>query len=143
MRPVFLQFVFHVTRLLFFLLQEWVHDLRIWKKNKDFYLFFYRSIKQYWWLFQGFSLSTTILKRVLGDNKVLRSLTLDCTQLEDSSIEVFAKEHLEEIVLLKCLMFSSYIFIAIGMKCHYLRYVSYSSRPFPTWLICRHFFLKL
>ncbi|XP_039144835.1 F-box protein At-B [Dioscorea cayenensis subsp. rotundata] len=69
----------------------------------------------------GFSLSTTILKRVLGDNKVLRSLTLDCTQLEDSSIEVFAKEHLEEIVLLKCLMFSSYIFIAIGMKCHNLR----------------------
>ncbi|KAJ0986979.1 hypothetical protein J5N97_005335 [Dioscorea zingiberensis] len=69
----------------------------------------------------GICPSAMVLERVLGNNEVLRSLTLDCTQLDDSCIEVFAKECLHELVLLKCLMFSSYIFIAIGEKCRNLR----------------------
>ncbi|XP_010928168.1 F-box protein At-B [Elaeis guineensis] len=71
-----------------------------------------------------FSPTVQILNRVLANNRMLRSLTLDCARLDDSSIEVFAKEHLQELVLLKCFMFSSYIFTAISRKCPNLRLLS-------------------
>ncbi|XP_073014263.1 F-box protein At-B [Typha latifolia] len=69
----------------------------------------------------GFPLTLQILNRVLSGNNILRSLTLDCSRLDDSSINTFAKEHLHELSLLRCSMFSSYIFLAIGEKCPNLR----------------------
>lgn len=69
----------------------------------------------------GFSPSTQILNRVLGDNKILRSLTLDCSKLDDSSVEIFARENLQELVLLKCSLFTSFFSTAIGERCPNLR----------------------
>ncbi|XP_038972791.1 F-box protein At-B isoform X2 [Phoenix dactylifera] len=72
----------------------------------------------------GFSHTVQILNRVLTNNRMLRSLTLDCVELDDSSIEVFGKEHLQELVLLKCFRFSLYILTAISRKCPNLRLLS-------------------
>ncbi|KAJ6828674.1 F-box protein At-B [Iris pallida] len=69
----------------------------------------------------GFSPSTNILNSVIRDNRILRSLTLDCSRLNDTSIQYFLKEHLQELVLFKCSHFSSHIFTAIGERCPELR----------------------
>ncbi|XP_042433376.1 F-box protein At-B-like isoform X2 [Zingiber officinale] len=61
------------------------------------------------------------LRRILTDNKSLQNLILNCRWLDDSSVEVFAKESIRELVLLRCTRFSSYIFTAIGKCCRKLR----------------------
>ncbi|XP_068638703.1 F-box protein At-B [Aristolochia californica] len=71
--------------------------------------------------FSGFSPDARILEHVLCDNNIVRNLTLDCRRLNDSSIRVFAKGHLHELVLLKCSHFTSWIFTAIGENCPRLR----------------------
>ncbi|PKA51232.1 F-box protein [Apostasia shenzhenica] len=72
----------------------------------------------------GFAPSATILSRILGDNCGLRCLTLDCSRLDDSSVNIIAKEYLQELVLLKCYSFTSYIFLAIAQNCMNLRLLS-------------------
>lgn len=74
-----------------------------------------------WCLLQDISPTNCSLRRVLTDNKSLQNLILNCRWLDDSSVEVFAKESIRELVLLRCTMFSSYIFTAIGKNCPKLR----------------------
>ncbi|XXG72285.1 hypothetical protein AAC387_Pa07g1419 [Persea americana] len=69
----------------------------------------------------GFSPDAQILDRILNENKVLKSLTLDCSRLNDSSISIFVKDHLQELVLLKCSLLLSLLFTSIGEKCSSLR----------------------
>ncbi|KAG9448884.1 hypothetical protein H6P81_008849 [Aristolochia fimbriata] len=71
--------------------------------------------------FSGFSPDSRVLEYVLRDNNVLRSLTLDCRRLNDSSIRIFTKGHLQELVLLKCSHFSSLLLAAIGESCPNLK----------------------
>ncbi|KAG0467339.1 hypothetical protein HPP92_018919 [Vanilla planifolia] len=68
----------------------------------------------------GFGPTVKILDRILKHAYGLRSLILDCSQLEDSAISVFTKENLEELVLTKC-YFSTDIFLTIGLNCKHLR----------------------
>ncbi|XP_009419143.2 F-box protein At-B isoform X1 [Musa acuminata AAA Group] len=65
--------------------------------------------------------TTWVLNRILSNNKVLKTLILDCRRLDDYSVEVFAKESIQELVLLRCFMFSSFVFTAIAEKCPKIR----------------------
>ncbi|WOL05126.1 hypothetical protein Cni_G13849 [Canna indica] len=76
-----------------------------------------------------FSPTICVLNGLVGKNEVIKSLTLDCRQLDDSSIKVFAKESIQELVLLRCSMFSSYVFSAIGRKCPRLRMFTVEMSP--------------
>ncbi|KAL5972299.1 hypothetical protein ACLOJK_041552 [Asimina triloba] len=71
--------------------------------------------------FSEISPNTQILNHVLRSNKVVKSLTLDCSRLEGSAISIFTKEHLEELVLLKCSLPCALVFTFVGMKCPNLR----------------------
>ncbi|KAK1258910.1 F-box protein At-B [Acorus gramineus] len=68
-----------------------------------------------------FSPDVQILSQILNDNIVLKCLTLDCWLLCDVSITIFSRQHLVELVLLRCTLFSSRIFTAIGENCPNLR----------------------
>lgn len=68
-----------------------------------------------------FSPNFETLYNLTRNNTTIQSLTLDCTRLDDSSIYLFAKESLHELVLFKCYRFSSNIFTYIGNKCSKLR----------------------
>ncbi|RRT59819.1 hypothetical protein B296_00002245 [Ensete ventricosum] len=68
--------------------------------------------------------TTWVLNRILSNNKVLQTLILDCRRLDDCSVEIFAKGSIQELVLLRCSMFSSYVFTAIADKCPKIRYGS-------------------
>ncbi|KAI0501725.1 hypothetical protein KFK09_016670 [Dendrobium nobile] len=72
----------------------------------------------------GFTPTTQILNRVLSNSYGLRSLTLNCHQLDYSSVSIFTKQHLEELVLLKGFHFISSIFRQIGQSCSNLRTLS-------------------
>lgn len=74
-----------------------------------------------WCLLQDISPTNCSLRRILSGNKSLQNLILNCRWLDDSSVEVFAKESIRELVLLRCTRFSSYIFTAIGKSCPKLR----------------------
>lgn len=69
----------------------------------------------------GFSPDAQILNRVLCGNKVLKSLTLDCSRLNHYSIFLFAKHHLQELFLFKCSLSFSLLFTCIGENCPNLR----------------------
>ncbi|XP_058113093.1 F-box protein At-B isoform X2 [Magnolia sinica] len=71
--------------------------------------------------FSGFSPDTWILNHVLHENKVLKSLTLDCSRLDSSSISIFTKDHLQEVVLLKCSLPCTSVFASIGEHCPNIR----------------------
>ncbi|KAL0914803.1 hypothetical protein M5K25_015184 [Dendrobium thyrsiflorum] len=72
----------------------------------------------------GLTPTTQILNKVLSNSYGLRSLTLNCLQLDNSSVSIFTKQHLEELVLLKGFHFISSIFGQIGQSCLNLRTLS-------------------
>ncbi|KAJ3707459.1 hypothetical protein LUZ61_011164 [Rhynchospora tenuis] len=72
----------------------------------------------------GFSPTVQILSRILGGNDAIQNLALDCSRLDDSSFNGFAKKSLVELSLLKCSAFSPSIFAVIGERCPNLRHFS-------------------
>ncbi|KAF0896025.1 hypothetical protein E2562_018155 [Oryza meyeriana var. granulata] len=65
--------------------------------------------------------TNAILNRILAGNGVLRSLAVNCSLLDDSAVGAIAKGSLRELSLLKCLSFTSYLFVAVGERCKNLR----------------------
>jgi hypothetical protein len=74
-------------------------------------------------LSQAFAPSNAILSRILAGNGAVRSLTVNCSLLDDSAASVIAKDSLCELSLLKC-SFTMTFFTAIGERCGNLRYGS-------------------
>ncbi|KAL6858904.1 hypothetical protein ACP4OV_017906 [Aristida adscensionis] len=68
----------------------------------------------------AFAPSNAILGRVLAGNDAVRSLTVNCSLLDDSAVSVIAKPSLRELSLLKC-SFSRSFFAGIGERCPNLR----------------------
>ncbi|XP_043691241.1 F-box protein At-B [Telopea speciosissima] len=69
----------------------------------------------------GFSPNSEILNCVLRENEVLKSLTLNCLRLDDSSVRNFIGSSLQELVLQRCSLLSYQIFCSIGERCPSLR----------------------
>jgi hypothetical protein len=63
-----------------------------------------------------------IVNRILDGNGALRSLTVNCSLLDDSAAAAIAKGSLRELELLKCSSFTPYLFAVIGERCANLRY---------------------
>ncbi|PUZ52067.1 hypothetical protein GQ55_6G240500 [Panicum hallii var. hallii] len=68
----------------------------------------------------AFAPSNAILSRILEGNGAVRSLTVNCSLLDDSAASVIAKGSLGELSLLKC-SFRMSFFMAIGERCRNLR----------------------
>ncbi|CAO2184138.1 unnamed protein product [Urochloa humidicola] len=68
----------------------------------------------------AFAPSNAILSRILAGNGAVRSLTVNCSLLDDSAASVIAKGSLRELSLLKC-TFTLGFFTAIGERCSNLR----------------------
>ncbi|KAK1606180.1 hypothetical protein QYE76_029853 [Lolium multiflorum] len=62
-----------------------------------------------------------IVNRILDGNGALRSLTVNCSLLDDSAVAAIAKGSLRELELLKCSLFTPYLFAVIGERCANLR----------------------
>jgi hypothetical protein len=69
---------------------------------------------------QAFAPSNAILGRILAGNGAVRSLTVNCSLLDDSAASVIARGSLRELSLLKC-SFSMSFFVAVGAGCRNLR----------------------
>jgi hypothetical protein len=69
---------------------------------------------------QDFAPSNAILGRILAGNGAVRSLTVNCSLLDDSAASVIARGSLRELSLLKC-SFSMSFFVALGGACCNLR----------------------
>ncbi|KAJ4957194.1 hypothetical protein NE237_013977 [Protea cynaroides] len=69
----------------------------------------------------GFSPNPQTLNCVLRENKVLKSLTLNCLRLDDSSVSIFVGSSLQELVLQRCSSLSFQILSSIGERCPSLR----------------------
>ncbi|XP_073000853.1 F-box/LRR-repeat protein 10-like [Typha latifolia] len=68
-----------------------------------------------------------MLRPLLLPNPRLRSLRLDCSRLDDSSIEYLAKASLHELCLLNCENLSGRLLAELGDKCRDLRILSVNS----------------
>ncbi|CAO2207154.1 unnamed protein product [Urochloa humidicola] len=68
----------------------------------------------------AFAPSNAILSSILAGNGAVRSLTVNCSLLDDSAASVIAKGSLRELSLLKC-SFTVSFFMAIGERCSNLR----------------------
>nr|CAB3483376.1 unnamed protein product [Digitaria exilis] len=71
----------------------------------------------------AFAPSNAILSRILAGNVSVRSVTVNCSLLDDSAASVIAKGSLRELSLLKC-SFTMGFFVAIGERCGNLRRVN-------------------
>ncbi|RVW38527.1 F-box/LRR-repeat protein 10 [Vitis vinifera] len=67
------------------------------------------------------ALSINLLRPLLPPNPYLRSLKVDCSKLDDSSIEHLVRPSLHEISLLNCADFSGRLLSLIGGQCKDLR----------------------
>eukprot|EP01018_Ginkgo_biloba_P025443 Gb_15427 [translate_table: standard] len=65
-----------------------------------------------------------VLNYLLCCNRSVRNLTINCSLLDDSSIDIFTLSHLHELVLLKCYSFSHRLLAALGRCCTNLRVLS-------------------
>ncbi|ONL99518.1 F-box protein At-B [Zea mays] len=65
----------------------------------------------------AFAPSNAILSRILAGNGAVRSLTVNCSILDDSAASVIARGSLHNLLLLKC-SFSMSFFVALGGACH-------------------------
>lgn len=63
-----------------------------------------------------------MLRPLLPPNPYLRSLKVDCSKLDDSSIEHLVRPSLHEISLLNCADFSGRLLSLIGGQCKDLRF---------------------
>lgn len=68
------------------------------------------------------ALSINLLRPLLPPNPYLRSLKVDCSKLDDSSIEHLVRPSLHEISLLNCADFSGRLLSLIGGQCKDLRH---------------------
>ncbi|KAK8944174.1 F-box/LRR-repeat protein 10 [Platanthera zijinensis] len=68
-----------------------------------------------------------LLRPLLPPNPYLRSLKLDCSRLDDSSIVYLARSSLQELWLHNCEKFSGMLLSELGRKCPDLRSVCLSS----------------
>ncbi|TVU05311.1 hypothetical protein EJB05_48469, partial [Eragrostis curvula] len=84
-----------------------------------------------------FAPSNAILSRILVGNGSVRSLTVNCSRLDDSAAAAIAKHSLRELSLLKC-SFSKSFFVAIGEKCPNLRSIKLEMAISPDDLNSRY-----
>ncbi|CAL5001407.1 unnamed protein product [Urochloa decumbens] len=84
-----------------------------------------------------FAPSNAILSRILAGNSVVRSLTVNCSLLDDSAASVIAKGSLRELSLLKC-TFTLRFFMDIGERCSNLRSLKLEMAVAPEVLYPRH-----
>lgn len=85
--------------------------------------------------------TNAILNRILAGNDTLRSLTVNCSLLDDSAVAAIAKGSLHELSLLKCSSFSAFLFVAIGGRCTNLRSITLEmaiSEGSESFAICRN-----
>nr|CAD1844783.1 unnamed protein product [Ananas comosus var. bracteatus] len=68
-----------------------------------------------------------LLRPLLPPNPYLRSLRLDCSRLDDSSIGYLARPSLHEICLLNCESISGRLLAELGNKCRDIRTLSVNS----------------
>ncbi|KAG2584774.1 F-box protein At-B-like isoform X1 [Panicum virgatum] len=85
----------------------------------------------------AFAPSNAILSRILEGNGAVRSLTVNCSLLDDSSASVIAKGSLRELSLLKC-SFTLSFFMAIGERCRDLRSLKLEVAVAPEVLYSRY-----
>ncbi|KAG2584791.1 F-box protein At-B-like isoform X2 [Panicum virgatum] len=85
----------------------------------------------------AFAPSNAILSRILEGNGEVRSLTVNCSLLDDSSASVIAKGSLRELSLLKC-SFTLSFFMAIGERCRDLRSLKLEVAVAPEVLYSRY-----
>ncbi|KAL6975106.1 Dynein regulatory complex subunit 6 [Sarracenia purpurea var. burkii] len=70
----------------------------------------------------SFSPDAQTLNRVVYRFRGLKSVTLDCLRLDDSSISNLLGEHIQELNLLKGALLSYRVLASIGRRCPNLRY---------------------
>lgn len=71
---------------------------------------------------QDISPSMDLIKPLLPPNPYLQSLKLDCSQLNDSSIDLLLRPSLHELCLHNCAHFSGKLLSKIGLRCKDIRY---------------------
>jgi len=86
---------------------------------------------------QDFAPSNAILGRILAGNGAVRSLTVNCSLLDDSAASVIARGSLRELSLLKC-SFSMSFFVALGGACCNLRSLKLEMAVAPDILYSRY-----
>ncbi|KAF8758082.1 hypothetical protein HU200_010745 [Digitaria exilis] len=84
----------------------------------------------------AFAPSNAILSRILAGNVSVRSVTVNCSLLDDSAASVIAKGSLRELSLLKC-SFTMGFFVAIGERCGNLRSLKLEMAVAPEVLYSR------
>ncbi|XVE93927.1 hypothetical protein REPUB_Repub01dG0236200 [Reevesia pubescens] len=72
-------------------------------------------------LWQDISPSMELIKQLLPPNPYLKSLKLDCGQLNDSSIELLLRPSLQELCVHNCVDFSGKLLSEIGSRCKDVR----------------------
>lgn len=73
------------------------------------------------------AVSIDLLRRLLPPNPYLRTLNVDCSRLNDSSIPLLVRPSLHELCLRECDDFSGLLLAEIGEKCRDLRSLSLES----------------
>lgn len=73
-------------------------------------------------LLKAFSPNRELVRCIAPRLGPLKSVTIDCLQLDDYSIVSILGPHLQELNLLKCPSLSYHVLPSIGRKCPNLRY---------------------
>lgn len=75
--------------------------------------------------FEDIAPSTDLLRPLLPSNPYLRSLKVDCTRLDDSSLDFLIHPSLQELCLRNCADFSGKLLSELGRSCKDLRLVAF------------------
>ena len=75
-----------------------------------------------WLCLQDIAPTVDLLRPLLPPNPYIRSVKVDCGQLDDSAIPLLVKPSLQELSLHNCSDFSGKLLSEIGNRCRDLRF---------------------